>query len=71
MELLVVVAIIAVLMAILMPALNRVKEQGKRASCINHCKQMVLAWNMYADENDSKIINGNTSTGTQNKDGTC
>lgn len=70
-ELLVVIAIIAVLMAILMPALNRVKEQGKRASCINNCKQMVLAWNMYADENDSKIINGNTSLGTQNKDGTC
>ena len=32
-ELLVVIAIIAILMAILMPALNRVKEQGKRAAC--------------------------------------
>jgi len=30
-ELLVVIAIIAILMAILMPTLNRVKEQGKRA----------------------------------------
>jgi prepilin-type N-terminal cleavage/methylation domain-containing protein/prepilin-type processing-associated H-X9-DG protein len=70
-ELLVVIAIIAILMAILMPALNRVREQGKRASCINNCKQMVLAWNMYADEYDGKIINGNTSTGSYNKDGTC
>jgi prepilin-type N-terminal cleavage/methylation domain-containing protein/prepilin-type processing-associated H-X9-DG protein len=70
-ELLVVIAIIAVLMAILMPALNRVKEQGKRANCINNCREMILAWNMYADENDSKIVNGNTSTGTFNKDGTC
>jgi len=60
-ELLVVIAIIAILMAILMPALNRVKEQGKRASCLNNCKQLVLAWNMYADENDHKIVPGNTA----------
>jgi len=58
-------------MAILMPALNRVREQGKRAACLSNVKQMGLAWIMYADENDSKIINGNTSTGAQNKDGTC
>ncbi len=70
-ELLVVIAIIAILMAILMPALNRAKEQGKRAACLNNCKQLVLAWGMYADDNDDKIINGNTSTGGHNKDGTC
>ena len=70
-ELLVVIAIIAVLMAILMPALNRVKEQGKRAACLSNVKQMGLAWIMYADDNDSKIVNGNTNTGGHNKDGTC
>jgi len=59
-ELLVVIAIIAVLMAILMPALNRVKEQGKRATCLNNLKQLTLAWIMYADENDDKIVNGDT-----------
>jgi len=37
-ELLVVIAIIAVLMSILMPALNRVREQGKRAVCMSHLK---------------------------------
>ncbi len=57
-ELLVVIAIIAVLMAILMPALNRAKEQGKRAACLNNLKQLSLAWIMYADENDDKIVNG-------------
>ncbi|MHC4887889.1 MAG: type II secretion system protein, partial [Planctomycetota bacterium] len=62
-ELLVVVAIIAILMAILMPALNRAREQGKRAACLNNCKQLALAWSIYADENDDKIVNGNTSTG--------
>jgi prepilin-type N-terminal cleavage/methylation domain-containing protein/prepilin-type processing-associated H-X9-DG protein len=57
-ELLVVIAIIAVLMAILMPALNRVKEQGKRMVCLGNLKQLGLAWIMYADENDGKLVNG-------------
>lgn len=57
-ELLVVVAIIAILMAILMPALNRAREQGKRAACLSNLKQLALAWIMYADENDDKIVNG-------------
>ncbi len=70
-ELLVVIAIIAILLAILMPALNRVREQGKRAACLNNVKQMALAWNVYADDNDNKLVNGNTSTGSANKDGTC
>ena len=70
-ELLVVIAVIAVLMAILMPALNRAREQGKRAACLNNLRQMALAWNVYADENDSKMVNGNTGTGTANRDGTC
>ncbi len=70
-ELLVVIAIIAVLMAVLLPALNRAREQGKRAVCLNNCKQLVLAWNLYADDNDDKIVNGNTATGAANRDGTC
>jgi len=57
-ELLVVIAIIAILLAILMPALKRVKEQGKRAACLSNLKQLQLAWSMYADENDDKVVNG-------------
>ncbi len=57
-ELLVVIAIIAILMAILMPALNRVKEQGKRIVCESNLKSLQLCWIMYADENDGKIVNG-------------
>jgi len=59
-ELLVVIAIIAVLMGILMPALNRAREQGKRGVCLGNLKQLQLAWIMYADENDDKIVNGDT-----------
>jgi len=58
MELLVVIAIIAILMAILMPALQRAREQGKRAVCLSNLKQLALAWSVYADENDDKIVNG-------------
>ena len=68
-ELLVVIAIIAILMAILMPALNRAREQGKRAACLSNVKQLTLAWILYADDNDGKMASGNTSLGGQNKDG--
>jgi len=59
-ELLVVIAIIAVLMAILIPALSRVREQGKRAVCLNNLRQLGFAWNLYADDNDEKMVNGDT-----------
>ena len=54
-ELLVVIAIIAVLMAILLPALNRAREQGKRAVCLNNVHTLTLAWMMYCDENDERL----------------
>jgi prepilin-type N-terminal cleavage/methylation domain-containing protein/prepilin-type processing-associated H-X9-DG protein len=57
-ELLVVIAIIAILLAILMPALNRVREQGKRAVCLSNLKQLSLAWILYADDNDDVLVNG-------------
>lgn len=59
-ELLVVIAIIALLMAILMPALNRAREQGKRGVCLSHLKQLQLSWIMYCNENDQKMVNGDT-----------
>lgn len=57
-ELLVVIAIIAILMAILMPTLHRAREQGRRAVCLSNLKQLGLAWVVYADDNDGKIVNG-------------
>jgi prepilin-type processing-associated H-X9-DG protein len=57
-ELLVVIAIIAVLMAILMPSLNRAREQGKRAACLSNLKQLTLGWIGYADDNDDRLVNG-------------
>jgi prepilin-type N-terminal cleavage/methylation domain-containing protein/prepilin-type processing-associated H-X9-DG protein len=57
-ELLVVIAIIALLLALLMPALERAREQGKRVVCLNNLRQLMLAWNMYCDENDGRIVCG-------------
>ncbi len=57
-ELLVVIAVIALLMAILLPALNRAREQGKRTVCLKNLKNLTLAWIMYADNNNDKLVNG-------------
>ena len=57
-ELLVVIAVIAVLMAILMPALNIARDQAKRIHCINNVKQLTFAWLLYKDDNDDKMVGG-------------
>jgi len=61
-ELLVVIAIIAILMSILMPALNRARLQGKRAACLGNLRQLTLSWIMYADENDDRIVSSNPNS---------
>jgi len=59
-ELLVVIAIIAVLMAILMPSLKRAKEQARSLHCRSNVRTLCMAWLMYKDENDAKIVSGET-----------
>ena len=61
-ELLVVIAIIAVLMAILMPSLRAAKDQAKRVHCVSNLKTLSLAWFMYKDENDDKLVGGHTGS---------
>jgi prepilin-type N-terminal cleavage/methylation domain-containing protein/prepilin-type processing-associated H-X9-DG protein len=54
-ELLVVISIIALLLAIMMPALARVREQGRTMVCANTLKQIGLASTLYADNNKDEL----------------
>ncbi|MEN6386345.1 MAG: type II secretion system protein [Phycisphaerales bacterium] len=47
-ELLVVISVIAILLAVLMPALNKAREQGRKVQCAAHQKSMALGMHMYA-----------------------
>ena len=49
-ELLVVISIIALLVAILMPALSKAKEQARSTVCLSNLKQWGVIWQMYTDE---------------------
>ncbi len=57
-ELLVVIAIIAILMAILLPSLNMAKDQARRIECVSNVKSLTLAWLLYKDDNDGRLVGG-------------
>ena len=62
-ELLVVVAVIAMLAALLFPALRSAKDRAKRTTCINSVRQINLGLRMYSDDsNDATPSSGATNT---------
>ena len=54
-ELLVVIAIIAILAALLLPALARAKQKAYGVQCMGNTRQIMLAWRMYADDNQDVL----------------
>lgn len=53
-ELMVVLAIVALLSAVLMPVLASVREKGRRSSCSANLRQLGMAFQMYVSDNDGQ-----------------
>jgi prepilin-type N-terminal cleavage/methylation domain-containing protein/prepilin-type processing-associated H-X9-DG protein len=65
-EVLVVVAIIALLAAVLVPALGRARVQARRTACTSNLHQIAVAWHQYLDANAGRffqITNANYNYG--------
>jgi len=60
-ELLVVIGIIALLISILLPVLNKAKAASQRAKCLSNHRQIVQAWRMYSESNKNWLVNSHTS----------
>ena len=55
-ELLVVVGLIAVLVALLLPALGKAREQARRVNCMSNLRQLTTAWLAYAQANKGQLV---------------
>ena len=51
-ELLIVIAIIAILAALLLPALNKARQKANSIRCISNTKQLGTSMQMYVDDNN-------------------
>lgn len=62
-ELLVVISIIALLVSILLPALNKAREQAKLVMCRTNMRSVAMAFHLYADDYDDAIVPGDFMMG--------
>jgi len=59
-ELLVVIAVIAILAALLLPALSKAKERALTVACLNNLKQQQVGWHLYADDHNDTVVPNNS-----------
>ncbi len=55
-EVLVVIAIITVLAALMLPALDKAKTRGHQIACLNHLKQLAVCWHLYAADHHGRLV---------------
>lgn len=55
-ELIVVVALIGILAALLLPALNKGADTGAAVRCLQNKKQLAIAFQMYVQDNDDRVV---------------
>ncbi|HEV2319140.1 MAG TPA: type II secretion system protein [Verrucomicrobiae bacterium] len=56
-ELLIVVAVIAILASLLLPVLSAARAKSQQTACVNNLRQLAACWFMYANDNGSKYAN--------------
>jgi prepilin-type N-terminal cleavage/methylation domain-containing protein/prepilin-type processing-associated H-X9-DG protein len=54
-ELLVTIAIFALLVSLLLPGITAAKSRGLRTQCLNNNRQLIFAWTLYAGEHEDEI----------------
>src|SRR5664279_6300258 len=64
-ELLVVMATVAILAVLLLPAIAGTKPNSQAFQCLENQRQLTIGWQMYAEDNNGKLVpNGGAFGGT-------